>query len=78
MAKLKPWYQVVTPREDLRKNRSLEASEFAVNLGHIHDQQDEVPAVYSDPIQFFQRTLLTGSLKAVPYNHLTLQTNREV
>ena len=23
MAKLKPWYQVVTPREDLRDNRPL-------------------------------------------------------
>ncbi|TWT30123.1 ATP-binding protein [Blastopirellula retiformator] len=63
MAKLKPWYQVVTPREDLRKNRSLEASEFAVNLGHIHDKREEVPEVYSDPVQFFERTLLTGSLK---------------
>lgn len=81
MAKLKPWYQVVTPREDLRKNRSLEASEFAVNLGHIHDQQDEVPAVYSDPIQFFQRTLLTGSLKELctqvirRLNGLTIETS---
>jgi predicted AAA+ superfamily ATPase len=63
MAKLKPWYQVVTPREDLRKNRSLEASEFAVNLGHIHDQRAEVPEVYSDPVQFFSRTLITGSLR---------------
>ena len=32
MAKLKPWYQVVTPREDLRENRPLDASEFAVHL----------------------------------------------
>lgn len=63
MAKLKPWYQVVTPREDLRNNRALEASEFAVNLGHIHDKREEVPEVYSDPKQFFQRTLITGSLK---------------
>ena len=63
MAKLKPWYQVVTPREDLRNNRALEASEFAVNLGHIHDKRKEVPEVYSDPAQFFQRTLITGSLK---------------
>jgi hypothetical protein len=35
MAKLKPWYQVVTPREDLRENRPLDASEFAVHLDHI-------------------------------------------
>jgi len=35
MAKLKPWYQVVAPREDLQENRPLEASEFAVHLDHI-------------------------------------------
>lgn len=35
MAKLKPWYQAVTPREDLRENRPLDASEFAVHLDHI-------------------------------------------
>lgn len=63
MAKLKPWYKVVQPREDLLKNRSLEASEFAVNLGHIHDGNATVPQVYSDPVQFFERTLLTGSLR---------------
>lgn len=81
MVKLKPWYQVVTPREDLRKNRALEASEFAVNLGHVHDQREEVPEVYSDPVQFFERTLLTGSLKELGtqvirrLNGLTLETS---
>ena len=38
MAKLKPWYQVVTPREDLRENRPLDASEFAVHLDHIRER----------------------------------------
>ena len=37
MAKLKPWYQVITPREDLREGRPLDASEFAVHLDHIRD-----------------------------------------
>ena len=37
MPKLKPWFHVVTPREDLRKNRPLDASEFAVNLDLIRD-----------------------------------------
>jgi hypothetical protein len=32
MAKLKPWYMVITPREDLREGKPLDASEFAVNL----------------------------------------------
>jgi predicted AAA+ superfamily ATPase len=63
MSKLKRWYQVVTPREDLRKNRSLDASEFAVNLGDIHDGNETVPEAYSNPVQFFSRTLITGSLR---------------
>ena len=28
MARLKPWHSEVTPREDLRENRPLDASEF--------------------------------------------------
>lgn len=62
MAKLKPWYQVVTPREDLRENRALEASEFAVHLDHIRTKRDTVSKDYSDPKRFFERTYLTGSL----------------
>lgn len=62
MAKLKPWYQVVTPREDLRENRALEASEFAVHIDHIRTGRDTVSKDYSDPARFFERTYLTGSL----------------
>ena len=29
---LKPWYKVITPREDLRDGRPLDASEFAVQV----------------------------------------------
>ena len=29
---LKPWYKIVTPREDLREGKPLDASEFAVHL----------------------------------------------
>jgi len=32
---LKPWYKVVTPREDLREGKPLVASEFAVHLDHV-------------------------------------------
>ena len=35
MAKLKPWYKVVTPRDDLREGRPLDASEFAVHLDKV-------------------------------------------
>ena len=57
---LKPWYQVVTPREDLREGRPLDASEFAVHLDKV--RTNEAPEVYTDPEQFFQRTFLTKNL----------------
>ena len=34
--KLKPWYDVVKPREDLREGKSQDASEFAVHLDRVH------------------------------------------
>jgi len=60
MAKLKPWYQVVTPREDLRENRPLDASEFAVHLDHI--RYGRAHEDYVKPDRFFERTYLTQSL----------------
>lgn len=60
MARLKPWYQVVVPREDLRDNRPLDASEFAVHLDHIRDGRAHPD--YTKPDRFFERTYLTNSL----------------
>ena len=57
---LKPWYKVVTPREDLRENRPLDASEFAVHLDHVCNKT--APADYRDPQCFFERTFLTKNL----------------
>jgi len=57
---LKPWYKVVTPREDLRENRPLDASEFAVHLDHV--REGRAPADYRDPARFFERTFLTKNL----------------
>ena len=37
MPALKPWYRVVTPREDLREGKPLDASEFAVHLDQVRD-----------------------------------------
>ena len=57
---LKPWYKVVTPREDLREGRPLDASEFAVHLDQVRNGQ--APAVYQQPVDFFERTYLTKNL----------------
>lgn len=58
---LKPWYKVITPREDLRDGRPLDASEFAVHLDHVRDGR--APAVYQNPDEFFDRTYLTKNLR---------------
>src|SRR6266850_6875344 len=58
--KLKPWYDVVKPREDLRDNKPLDASEFAVHLDKV--RLGNAPDVYKDPKQFFDRTFLTDNL----------------
>lgn len=57
---LKPWYDVIKPREDLREGKPLDASEFAVHLdqirdGHAHDD-------YQKPDRFFAKTVLTTNL----------------
>src|SRR5437764_587865 len=57
---LKPWYTVVTPREDLRDGKPLDASEFAVHLDKVRD--GTAPPVYADPAKFFERTFLTQTL----------------
>ncbi len=63
MPKLKPWYNVATPREDLREGRPLDASEFAVHLDHIRD--GEAHPDYQNPVRFFERTFLTRNLRAI-------------
>ena len=60
MANLKPWYKVVTPREDLREGKPLDASEFAVHLDQVRDGR--APTVYQEPQRFFERTYLTQNL----------------
>lgn len=60
---MKPWYKVVTPREDLREGRPLDASEFAVHLDQVRDGR--APAVYQNPERFFERTFLTKGLTSL-------------
>lgn len=58
---MKPWYKVVTPRDDLRDGKPLDASEFAVHLDHVRDGR--APSVYQNPAEFFERTFLTKNLR---------------
>jgi len=57
---LKPWYNVITPREDLIAGKPLDASEFAVHLDHV--RLGIAPKDYIDPERFFHRTYLTQTL----------------
>ena len=43
MAKLKPWYNVVTPREDLREGKPLDAADFAVHRSVLRVPGWELP-----------------------------------
>lgn len=61
--KLKPWYKVVTPREDLREGKPLDASEFAVHLDKVRDGQAHQD--YQKPERFFERTFLTKNLRSL-------------
>ncbi len=60
MAKIQPWYKVVTPRADLREGKPLDASEFAVHLDHI--REGRASEDYQNPARFFDRTFLTKTL----------------
>ncbi|HNG99037.1 MAG TPA: DUF499 domain-containing protein [Leptospiraceae bacterium] len=76
---LKPWHTIISPREDLREGRPLDASEFAVHLDHVRD--GVAGKDYTDPVKFFQRTYLTESLldfasQAVRrWNGITVETS---
>lgn len=61
MMGLKPWYKVVTPREDLREGKPLDASEFAVRLDEI--RKGKAAADYNNPARFCERTFLTKNLR---------------
>lgn len=58
--KLKPWYKIVTPREDLREGKPLDAAEFAVHLDKVRDGSG--PADYSNPKAFFEKTFITSNI----------------
>ena len=49
---LKPWYKVVTPREDLREGKPLDAAEFAVHLDQV--REGRAPDDYKVPEAFLK------------------------
>ncbi len=57
---LKPWFDAVKPRADLRDGRPLDAAEFAVNLEDIRVGRAEQE--YQNPDLFFQRNYMTESM----------------
>ena len=61
MARLAPWYKVVTPREDLREGKPLDAAEFAVHLDDV--REGRAGEDYQNPERFFERTFLTKNLR---------------
>ncbi|MBI2926623.1 MAG: ATP-binding protein [Verrucomicrobia bacterium] len=60
---VKPWYKIVTPREDLREGKPLDAAEFAVHLDQV--REGRAPEDYQKPERFFERTYLTKNLMAL-------------
>ena len=58
--KLKPWYDVAKPREDLREGKPIDAAEFAVHLDKVRART--APEDYQNPHRFFDRTFLTVNL----------------
>ena len=55
------WYNVVTPRKEVREGRSFNPDEFAIHLEQVIGKT--APEDYRDPEQFFSRTCFTRALR---------------
>jgi len=73
---LKPWFDLVKPREDLAAGKPLDASEFAVHLDQVRNGRAK--PVYQNPEEFFERTYLTENLTAFASDVLNRLTGNEV
>ncbi len=60
---LKPWYKNVTPREDLREGKPLDAAEFALHLDDVRNNCAQPD--YQKPERFFARTYLTKKVATI-------------
>jgi predicted AAA+ superfamily ATPase len=59
---LKPWREVITPHHDVATGQYQQA-EFAADLWQVYLGEGSVE--YQNPIEFYRRTYLTDSLKAL-------------
>ena len=59
-AGLLPWREVLRPHDDVASG-NFHAAEFAADLSMV--ARGEGDAEYTDPVEFFQRTFLTGGLR---------------
>ena len=57
---LTPWREIITPHADVASGKYVQA-EFAADLQQVHT--GEASSEYANPVEFFQRTFLTESLK---------------
>src|SRR6266446_2218636 len=57
---MEPWYKVVLPRQELREGRSLDPSEFAVNLEQVVG--GTAPRDSVEPGKFFARNYFSKAL----------------
>src|SRR3989442_3842926 len=58
---MEPWYKVVTPRREVREVRSFSPDEFAIALEQV--VAGSAPRDYTDPKEFFARTVFTTALR---------------
>ena len=62
LGNLKPWRDIIEPHPDVARGNFRQA-EFAADLGQV--VHGEGSSEYTDPIEFFSRTYLTGGLKTL-------------
>jgi hypothetical protein len=58
---MEPWYNVATPRKEVREGRSFNPDEFAIHLEQVI--ANTAPEDYREPDKFFARTCFTRALR---------------
>ena len=59
---MRNWYDVTTPREEVRLGRSFNPDEFAIALEQVVKPDANTPDDYKEPREFFSRTCFTRAL----------------